>query len=138
MIKIKFHFFSCSVTDQQLKNVVAISVKTWNFLFVLIFEVKPIFSIHFVCVESKNSVWIRLIILIQETSTCVVISIAKFIGFLCNFFFFFFWFLLLFSSGLGLCNFFEFTETHNQKVTIYDTIHFFSKSENRLCMQTES
>jgi hypothetical protein len=29
-----FYFYSCPVTDQQLKNVLPISVATWNFLFI--------------------------------------------------------------------------------------------------------
>jgi uncharacterized membrane protein len=33
-----FYFYSCPVTDQQPKNVFPISVATWNFLFILIFD----------------------------------------------------------------------------------------------------
>jgi hypothetical protein len=33
-LKIIFYFFSCPVTDQQPKNVLPISVATWNFLFI--------------------------------------------------------------------------------------------------------
>jgi hypothetical protein len=42
-LKIIFIFFSCPVTDQQPKNVLPISVATWNFLFI-VFEIVLVFQ----------------------------------------------------------------------------------------------
>jgi hypothetical protein len=33
-LKMKFYFFSCPITAQQPKNVLPVSVATWNFLFI--------------------------------------------------------------------------------------------------------